>query len=56
MLISSPSSILNIGGGGGGGGGGGETLLFIIHAFCSSGIPLKFSHDDNCDDNCDDKI
>ena len=25
-------------------------LLFIIHAFCSLGIPLKFSHEDNHDD------
>ena len=27
-----------------------QALLFIFHAFCSSGIPLKFSHGENCDD------
>ena len=27
-----------------------QALLFIIHAFCSSAIPLNFSPDDNCDD------
>ena len=27
-----------------------QALLLIIHALCSPGIPLKFSHDDNHDD------
>ena len=27
-----------------------QILLFIIHAFCSQGIPLKFSHDGKHDD------
>ena len=25
-----------------------QALLFIIHSFCSPRIPLKFSHDNNC--------